>query len=185
LSLYARDARQLTVTGFDAQDRPIANVPVAWQSSNPSVAAVSSSGALTAQAAGEAQVTAAAGSIVSNAVAVTVTAGPTEQISIPFKPSKGALRQEIASRLAQAEGAKVASIRFQYFQADQEVDLSSLPSGLRGSLSGPGTITFDVTIAKRGEMTKAQVEQLCEQLPDFRGAQYAARLEIVRASRRE
>jgi hypothetical protein len=82
-----------------------------------------------------------------------------------------------------AEGAKITSVRFQFFQTDQEVDLSTLPAGLRGGLSGSGTITFDVTIGKRGEMNKAQVEQLCEQLPDFRSAQYSARLEILRANR--
>jgi hypothetical protein len=185
VSLYAGDTRQLTVTGIDAQGRAIPNVNVAWQSSNPSAVSVSAAGALTAEADGESRITAAAGSIVSNAVAITVAAGPSEQISIPFKPSKGALRQEVASRLAQIEGARITSIRFQLFQTEQEVELSALPAGLRGGLSGPGTVTFDLTITKRGDMTKAQIEQLCEQLPDFRGAQYSARLEIVRANRQE
>jgi hypothetical protein len=58
-----------------------------------------------------------------NVVAVVVSLGPAEQISIPFKPSKGALRQEIAARLARVEGAKITSIRFQFFQADQEGEL--------------------------------------------------------------
>jgi hypothetical protein len=45
----------------------------------------------------------------SNSVAVAVAAAPVEQVNIPFKPSKGALRQEIAARLAQANGAMVTS----------------------------------------------------------------------------
>ena len=185
LTFNPGENRQLTVIGYDANDRALPEVNVAWRSDSPSAAVVSTGGALTADQDGETQITAAAGEIVSNAVAVIVSLGPAEQISIPFKPSKGALRQEIAAQLAQAEGAKITSVRFQFFQNNQEVDLSSLPAGFRGSLSGPGSVTFDVTVAKRGDMTKAQVEQLCEQLPDFRSAQYSARLEIVRASPQE
>ena len=185
LTLNPGDTRQLMVTGYDANGRALPPVNVAWRSASPSIAVVSTGGALMAERDGETQITATAGEIVSGAVAVAVSTGPAEQIAIPFKPSKGALRQEIAARLAQVEGAKITGARFQFFQADQEVDLSSLPAGLRGSLSGPGTLTFDVTIAKCGEMTKAQVEQFCEQLPDFRSAQYSARLEIVRVSRQE
>jgi hypothetical protein len=156
------DTRQLSVTGFDAQGRAITGVQVAWQSSEATIATVSPTGLLTVQAEGSAQITAAAGTIVSNAVAVVVTAEAAEQINIPFKPSKGALRQEVAARLAQAEGAKIISVRFQLFQTEQQVDLSTLSAGLRGSLSGPGSMTFDVTITKQGEMTKAQIEQFCE-----------------------
>jgi len=185
LCLYAADTRQLTVTGFDAKGRAIPNVNVAWQSSNSPSVSVSISGDLVAQTDGQAQITAAAGSIISNAVSITVAAGPSEQVAIPPKPSKGALRQEIASRLAQIEGVRITGIRFQLFQTEQEVELSTLSAGLRGGLSGLGTIMFEVTISKRGDMTKPQIEQFCEQLPDFRGAQYSARLEIIRASRQE
>lgn len=185
LTMNPGDTRQLTAVGYDDNGRTLPSVNVAWRSSSPSVASVSADGVVLADREGQAEITALAGEIVSNAVGITVSVGPAEPISIPWKPSKGALRQEIAARLAQAEGAKITSIRFQFFQTDQEVDLSSLPAGLRGSLSGSGTLTFDVTIGKRGEMSKAQIEQLCEQLPDFRSAQYSARLEIVRARPQE
>jgi hypothetical protein len=185
LSLYQGDTQQLNAAGFDSQGNSVSGVQVAWQSSMPASVAVSPSGLVTAQAAGSAQVSAAAGAIASSSVAVTVAIGPVEQVNIPFKPSKGELRQEIAARLAQANGVKITSARFQLFQTEQEGELSSLPAGLRGSMSGTGAITFDVTITKRAEMTKAQVEQLCEQLPDFRAAQYAARLEIVRTRGQE
>lgn len=185
LAMNPGDTRQLVAVGYDDDDRPLPSVNVAWRSSSPSVASVSADGVVQADREGQAEITALAGEIVSNAVGVTVSVGPAEQISIPWKPSKGALRQEIAARLAEAEGAKITSIRFQFFQTDQEVDLSSLPAGLRGSLSGSGTLTLDIAIGKRGDMSKAQIEQLCEQLPDFRSAQYSARLEIVRARPQE
>ncbi|HNQ22499.1 MAG TPA: Ig-like domain-containing protein [Phycisphaerae bacterium] len=185
LTLNPGDTRRLTAVGYDDNGKALPSVNVAWRSSNPSIVSVSADGVLLADREGQAEITALAGEIISNSVGITVSVGPAEQISIPWKPSKGALRQEIAVRLAQAEGAKITSIRFQFFQTDQEVDLSSLPAGLRGGLSGPGTLTLDVTIAKRGKMTKGQVEQLCEQLPDFRSAQYSARLEIVRACPQE
>ncbi len=185
LTLYPGDSRQLTVTGYDGDGRVLPSLAVAWRSADPGVAAVSAGGAVTAGRDGATEITAAAGPTVSNAVVVTVATTPAEQISIPFKPSKGALRQEVAARLARAEGAKITGVRFQFFQTDQEIDLSSAPAGLRGGLSGPGTLTFDVTVGKRGDLSKAQVEQLCEQLPDFRSAQYAARLEVVRTNRQE
>ena len=136
----------------------------------------------TVLAPGDARVAAVAGQVVSNEVVVIVSAGPTEQIAIPFKPSKGQLRQEIAARLAAMENASVNAIRFTVFQVEQEGDLSALPAGLRGSISGQGAVSFEISITKRGDMTKAQVEQLCEQLPEHRSAQYGARLEVVRRS---
>lgn len=185
LAMAPGDTRQLTAVGYDDDGMSLPSVDVAWRSANPSVASVSVVGQVLTDREGQTEITACAGEIISNAVAITVSVGPAEQINIPFKPSKGALRQEIATRLAQAEGAKITSVRFQFFQTDQEVDLSSLPTGLRGSLSGSGTLTLDVAIGKRGEMSKAQIEQLCEQLPDFRSAQYSARLEIVRTNPQE
>ncbi len=182
---FLGDLRQLTVEGYDGRGRTIPNVVVAWSSSNPTVLEVSATGEVTAVATGRAQVTARAGSIVSNPAAFDIGAGPTEQVSIPFKPSRGALRQEIAARLAQVPEARIVCARFQLFQTEHEVELSGLPAGLRGSLSGSGSLGFEITITKRGEMSKAQVEQACEQLPDFRGAQYSARLDVVGQGRQE
>lgn len=109
-----------------------------------------------------------------------------ERIGIPFKPSISALRQEVAARLHDVEGARIKSVQFRWFrQSAQEEELSDLPSSLRGSLSGPGTISFEATVVMRGDMDKAQVEQLCEQLPSFQSTQYAADLEIVRACTQE
>jgi hypothetical protein len=104
----------------------------------------------------------------------------TEEIKIPFKMTAGALRQEIASKLAAVPDARVRSIKFQIFSNEQPVDFSSVSGGLRGSLSGQGTLSFEINLGKQGDLTKAQVEQLCEQLPQFRGAQYSVRMEIVR-----
>jgi len=182
LALFVGGTHQLTAAGFDAKGKPLGRVEVAWRTSSPSVATVSPAGVVTVVSLGEARITAVAGSVVSNEVVLSATAGPTETISIPFKSSKGLLRQEVASRLAQVEGAQVTSVRFQIFQTEQEVELSNLPGGLRGGLSGQGVISFEITIAKRGELSKAQVEQFCEQLPDFPNAQYMARLEITGAS---
>ena len=51
----------LTATSVDANDAPLANVPVTWSSSNPSVATINASGVVTAVAAGTVQVTATGG----------------------------------------------------------------------------------------------------------------------------
>jgi len=59
--VYAGTKSSLTATVVDAKNAPLANVPVAWSTSNPSVATVDANGILTAVAAGSAQVTATSG----------------------------------------------------------------------------------------------------------------------------
>lgn len=182
VSLAVGATQQLSVEGLDSDGQSLGPIAVAWRSTNAAAASVSSAGLVSTMAPGNANITAVAGSVSSQAVSVTVTgAGTTvEAVNIPFKTSSGALRQEIAGRLAQYEGARIAKVQFQIYTADQTVDLSTLPAGLRGSLSGQGSVSCDLLVTKAGEMSKAQIEQLCEQLPQFRGAQYGAKLDVVK-----
>ena len=59
--MYAGTKATLTASVVDAKNTPLANVPVAWSSSNPAVATIDANGVLTAVAAGATQVTAASG----------------------------------------------------------------------------------------------------------------------------
>jgi uncharacterized protein YjdB len=60
-TVYAGTTASLTATAVDAKNAPLANVPVAWSSSNPGVATIGANGVLTAVAVGSTQVTATAG----------------------------------------------------------------------------------------------------------------------------
>ncbi len=100
-------------------------------------------------------------------------------IRIPPQNSIGALRQETAFRLQDYEKATITKAVFKIFlQKEQVGDLSSLPSGIRGSLSGQGDITVEISISKKGTYTKSQIEQQIESLPVISEADFSADLEV-------
>lgn len=88
--------------------------------------------------------------------------------------SIGELRQDIALRLNDKENAIIGNIRFTVFLEKTSIEISTLPSSLRGALSGQGDLNFELNIIKSGSYSKSQVEQLTEQLPSFQDAVYKA-----------
>jgi len=100
-------------------------------------------------------------------------------LAVPPQISIGGLRQETAHRLQEYEGAIITKVSYKIFcQKNNIGDLSTLPPGLRGSLSGQGDLTAEITISKRGRFPKSQVESHIESLPVLAGAEYSADLEI-------
>jgi hypothetical protein len=100
-------------------------------------------------------------------------------VRCPPQLSPGELRQEIALRLAAYAGAAVEEAVFQIFLHEETGDLSSYPAGLRGGLTGPGTLEVEIKIRRPGPLTKAQVEQLAESLPNIPQAHYQATLKVA------
>lgn len=90
--------------------------------------------------------------------------------------SIGELRQDIALKLNEKENGIIENIRFTIFLEKNSIDISSLPSSLRGSLTGNGDLNFELNILKSGNFSKAQIEQLSEQLPSYQDAVYKATL---------
>lgn len=90
--------------------------------------------------------------------------------------SIGELRQDIALKLNEKENGVIENIRFTIFLEKNSIDISSLPSSLRGSLTGNGDLNFELNILKSGNFSKAQIEQLSEQLPSYQDAVYKATL---------
>lgn len=100
-------------------------------------------------------------------------------LAIPPQTSIGSLRQETAHRLQQYEGAVITRVDYKIFFSKSNIgDLSTLPSGLRGSLSGQGDLTAEITISKSGKFQKFQVESQIESLPAMPGAEYSLELEV-------
>jgi hypothetical protein len=97
-------------------------------------------------------------------------------ITTPNFKSIGELRQDIALRLNEKENAIIDNIRFTIFLEKTSVEISTLPSSLRGALSGQGDLNFELNIIKNGSFSKSQAEQLAEQLPSFQDAVYKATL---------
>lgn len=102
------------------------------------------------------------------------------EVAILPQSSAALLRQEVAAKLTNlGDAVRIRRARFTVF-VDQTVgDLSSLPAQLRGSLSGPGAITADITITKEGDFSKADVEMMTERLPALTKAEYGARLDVI------
>jgi hypothetical protein len=103
-------------------------------------------------------------------------------IAILPQGSTALLRQEIAAKLMSfGDAVMIRRARFTVF-VDQIVgDLSGLPVPFRGSLSGPGGFTADITITKEGRFTKAELEAMAERLPALPNAVYGARLDVTGA----
>lgn len=94
--------------------------------------------------------------------------GPTDQqLSTGFCESRQQLRQEVAARLDQSEGRPVVRVRIGMTFEARTAEMSNLPSFLRGSLTGTGTFSGEVTLEFPGSFTKTAVEDMMERLPDF------------------
>ncbi len=91
----------------------------------------------------------------------------------------GSLRQEIAAKLDGYDKMTITTCRFVLFLQNSNADLGSLPVALRGTLSGMADLSMELDIVKQGEFSKAQVEQMAEQLPSFQGAGYKAELKLI------
>jgi hypothetical protein len=97
------------------------------------------------------------------------TPPPTESeiLQTTFLQSRQQIRQEIARLLEPHETRKVAKVRFALTFDERQTDIGSLPSFLRGSLSGPGKFEGEAAIEFSVSSSKAQVEEMVERLPDF------------------
>jgi hypothetical protein len=101
-----------------------------------------------------------------------------KSVETPFANTIGALRQAVAEKLGALESPRVKKIQFAIFAQDPNVDLGTLSPALRGTLNGSGDFTIDLHIGKAGDFTKAEVEQLIEELPTLNKARYRAEMKI-------
>ena len=100
-------------------------------------------------------------------------------IRIPPQNSTGILREKTAFRLQDYEQGVITRVTYKIFLQKNNIgDLSTLPSGLRGSLSGQGDITAEISITKTGTFSKSQIEQQIESLPVINDADFSADLDV-------
>ncbi len=104
----------------------------------------------------------------------------TEELGTPVCRSIGELRQQLASRLSSLENASVQQVAFRVFVRAQDAELSSFSSGVRGALTGKGSLDVQIELTCPGPLTKAEVEARCEQLPQLPQSAYSARVRITR-----
>ena len=100
-------------------------------------------------------------------------------IRIPPQTSIGDLRKETAFRLQDYEDGIINRISYKIFLQKENIgDLSALPSGIRGSLSGEGNITAEIVISKIGRFSKSQIEQHIESLPVISDAEFSVDMQV-------
>jgi hypothetical protein len=104
----------------------------------------------------------------------------TDILATPPARSLGELRQQIAARLGGVEGNTIQEVSFRILVNAQNVELSGFSAGVRGGLSGRGSLDVQIEATCPGPMTKAEVEARCEQLPQLPQAVYSARLQVLR-----
>jgi hypothetical protein len=91
----------------------------------------------------------------------------TDTVATSFLPSRQQIRQEIARLLEQQEGRRIVAVRIALTFDERTLETGSLPSFLRGSLSGPAKFSGESALEFSGVFTKPQVEEMVERLPDF------------------
>ena len=103
----------------------------------------------------------------------------TLSIKIPYQNSIGSLQKETAFKLQDYENSVITKVTYKIFLQKENVgDLSTLSSGIRGSLSGEGNITAEIVISKTGTFSKSQIEQHIESLPVISEAVFSVDLEV-------
>mgnify|MGYP000184201014 CR=1 FL=1 len=94
-------------------------------------------------------------------------ASSAQTLTTGFCDSRQSLRQEVAAKLDQADSQTVIRVRIGITFDPRTADMSTLPSFLRGSLTGAGLFSGEVTLEFPGSFNKAAVEAMMERLPDF------------------
>ena len=100
-------------------------------------------------------------------------------IRIPPQNSIGSLRQETAFRLQDHEDGIITRVSYKIFLQKNNIgDISTLSSGIRGSLSGEADITVEIVISKTGRFSKSQIEQHIESLPVITDAEFSVDMQV-------
>lgn len=84
-----------------------------------------------------------------------------------FLTSRLAVRQEVARLLEDHSTRKASRVRFAITFDERHTEMSTLPSMIRGSLSGNGRFSGEASLGFDGSFTKPQIEEMVERLPDF------------------
>jgi len=88
-------------------------------------------------------------------------------VSTGFLGSRQQVRQDVARLLEDNDGKRALRVRFAITYEDRQMDISSLPAFIRGSLTGAGKFEGEAAIEFNGSYGKAQIEEMVERLPDF------------------
>jgi len=150
--VYEGTKATLTATAVDADGAVIANVPVAWSSSDPSVATIDANGVLTAVAVGSTQITATGGASSATATVRVIRRVSTVVMSPDPATVVAARTLQLVAVPKAADGTDAGDL------ADRKVtwSVANAAGPIRATVSGTGLVTglypgdADVTVSIDG-----------------------------------
>ena len=151
-TMFAGAKASLTATTVDANNAPLANVPVAWSTSNPSVATIDANGVLTAVAVGSVQVTATGGGSSAKATVRVISRVATIVLSPDPARVVAATSLQLVATPKAADGSDAGDL------ANRTItwSVTSEPGTARATVSATGLVTglypgnADVTVSIDG-----------------------------------
>ena len=90
-----------------------------------------------------------------------------DTVSTSFLRTRQQVRQEVARLLESRTDPRVEKVRVALAYEERETEMSSLPSFIRGTLSGIGRFAGEASLEFSGAFSKAETEEMLERLPDF------------------
>jgi hypothetical protein len=90
-----------------------------------------------------------------------------DTVSTSFLRTRQQIRQEVARLLESRTDPRVEKVRVALAYEERETEMSSLPSFIRGTLSGVGRFAGEASLEFSGVFSKAETEEMLERIPDF------------------
>ena len=158
-TLVRSDTLRLTAEATDANGHPVAGTEFSWTSSDTMVAAVDTSGLVTAVSAGEAQVTATAAGITGRAQLTVVAPAPTTVAITPDTVALTALEQtaQLAAEVRDQAGRVMEGVAVSWSSADTTV--AAVDSAGLVTAAGAGVTTITATAGEASGAALVSVMQ--------------------------
>ncbi len=158
-TLVRSDTLRLTAEATDANGHPVAGTGFSWTSSDTMVAAVDTSGLVTAVSAGEAQVTATAAGITGRAQLTVVAPAPTTVAITPDTVALTALEQtaQLAAEVRDQAGRVMEGVAVSWSSADTTV--AAVDSAGLVTAAGAGVTTITATAGEASGAALVSVMQ--------------------------
>jgi trimeric autotransporter adhesin len=156
-ALTVGQSTQATAVALDANGAPVSGVAISFTSSNPAVAPISTSGAITALTPGTTQITASSGTL-SRSVTLTVSAAFVPVASVAVTPTTGSIvagaQLQLAATTRDAGGNVLTGRTVNWSSSNVAIASVNATTGL---VTGVATGTVTITASSEGQSATASI----------------------------